>query len=437
MRTKLTTETVRGLAPGAVRYEAWDTEIPGFLVRVTPDGARTFAVVYRDGSGRKKRLTLGKLGAVTLAAARKAAEVELARVRLGEDPVAVKKERRAEVAAPTLAEFLAGDYRLAGGKPGPAYGEWLATHRKSGLKTVRDLRAIFAGHLDKPLDTWSPWLAEKWRAERMRRPSARTGRPVAAETVNRDLAPLRAALAKAHEWGVLKAHPLAGVKKVRETGGGRVRYLSGDEERRLREALEARAEEKAIRRASANRWRAERGREGKPAEVPDALRAMVLVTLNTGLRRGELYGLDWSDLELGGRTPGLTVRASASKGGKPRDVPLNPEAAAALRQWKSTSGGAEGPVFPGKAGGRMDNHDTAWARLCARARIRGLRWHDLRHSFASKLVQSGVGLEVVRELLGHSDFKLTLIYAHLRPDAKRSAVAQLAPPGPAAEGSAK
>ena len=436
MRAKLTIESVKALAPGATRYDAWDSELSGFVCRVTPEGTRTFAIVYRDPAGHRKRLTLGKLGAITVDRARKAAEVELARVRLGEDPQAAKKEKRAEVAASTLREFLEGDYKLPGGKAGLAYGEWLSTHRKSGAKTASDLRAVFGAYLDKPLDVWTPWLAEKWRSERMRKPSARTGRPVAAETVNRDLAPLRAALAKAVEWGVLKAHPLAGVKKVKETGGHRVRYLSEAEETALRAALTDRAAEKAARRASANRWRAERGREGKPAEVPDPLRTMVLLTLNSGLRRGELYALEWTDLELGGRTPSLHVRAAAAKGEKPRDIPLNPEAVAVLKEWQRATGASAGLVFPGKEGEPLTNHDTAWERLRQRAKLRAFRWHDLRHSFASKLVQSGVGLEVVRELLGHGDFAQTLVYAHLRPDAKREAVRRLAAPPALAEAAA-
>jgi integrase len=150
---------------------------------------------------------------------------------------------------------------------------------------------------------------------------------------------------------------------------------------------------------------------------------MVLVSLNTGLRYGELTGLEWSAIDF--RAKVLTVRGATAKGAKTRHVPMNAEALGVLKRWRAQTDG-KGLVFRNGDGSRIGTVKTAWLRLLADAKVADFRWHDLRHSFASKLVQRGVDLVVVRELLGHGDFALTLRYAHLEPKQKAEAVARLA-----------
>jgi integrase len=86
-----------------------------------------------------------------------------------------------------------------------------------------------------------------------------------------------------------------------------------------------------------------------------------------------------------------------------------------------------GYVFPGAEGERLIDVKTAWKSLLRVAGVTGFRFHDLRHTFASRLVMAGVDLNTVRELLGHADLKMTLRYAHLAPEHKAAAVAKLPP----------
>ena len=118
----------------------------------------------------------------------------------------------------------------------------------------------------------------------------------------------------------------------------------------------------------------------------------------------------------------LTVGGGGAKSGQTRHIPLNREALAAIKAWKEQSGTSSGYVFPGKDGHRLTNVNNSWAGLLKAAGITSFRWHDLRHTFASKLVMAGVPLNTVRDLLGHSDIQMTLRYAHLAPDTKAQAV---------------
>jgi integrase len=104
---------------------------------------------------------------------------------------------------------------------------------------------------------------------------------------------------------------------------------------------------------------------------------------------------------------------------------LNVTALALLRQMRKADPDSSF-LFPshGKSGHR-DNTKRAWASICRRARITGLRQHDLRHSFASLLVSAGHGLPVIAELLGHSSVNTTARYAHLVDDVARAATNQV------------
>jgi integrase len=149
---------------------------------------------------------------------------------------------------------------------------------------------------------------------------------------------------------------------------------------------------------------------------------MVILSLHTGLRRGELFSLTWGAIDHQVGT--LTVRADTSKSSRKRVIPMNAKASVYVRHlFRHRS--SDGLIFANSRGKRFSDVKRSWGRILDEAEIRGFRWHDLRHSFASKLAMAGVDLVVVRDLLGHADFRMTLRYAHLAPSHMAAAVERL------------
>jgi integrase len=225
---------------------------------------------------------------------------------------------------------------------------------------------------------------------------------------------------------MVSANPIGKIKPAPIDATGVVRFLTPEEERRLRQALENRDDARRVARASANTWRRERGHEPWPeyGTYTDYVTPLVLLALNTGLRRGELLQLQWRDIDLPRKM--LTVRGEGAKTGQTRHVPLNSQIRDVLTAWRDPNAEPDWVVFSGStATVPLTEARKAWGRLLRSARIASFRFHDLRHSFASKLVMAGVDLNTVRELLGHQKIAMTLRYAHLAPEHKAEAVERL------------
>ena len=390
-------ELLRKLPAGPVDIR--DTKLRGFVLRVRPTGIPTYYVNY----GRGRWWRVGTIDVFTPPEAREQARRLLGDVMNGADPVEAKRAERQGI---TLETFIAKHYVA-----------W-AEGRKTGTEQTARLRKVFAGLLPLPLDAITAFDVERWRTARLK--------SVTPATVNRDLNVLRGALSRAVAWELLDQHPLAKVKASKTDRGGIVRYLARAEEQRLYAALEARDERRRTARARANAWRRERGYElwSDYGAYTDHLTPLVTIALHTGLRRGELFQLRWRDVDLIGRR--LTVRGAEAKSGQTRHVPLNDAALNALQAWRPASADWTAFVFPGRYDGdALDDIKHAWAALLKAANVHNFRFHDCRHDFASKLVMKGVDLNTVRELLGHSDIKMVLRYAHLAPEHTAAAVARL------------
>lgn len=387
--------------PPAAPCDVWDTKLPGLVLRIRESGRASWTFVY----GRSKKVTLGRADALTPAQARELAEQTIGDIAHGKDPQIERRKRRSG----SLRAFLTEQYQ-----------PWASANRKTGEGTVTRVQTVFPDALlARPLADIAAFHLEQWRTRRRKA-------GISDSTINRDLDALRAVLSKALEWRLIAEHPMRDVRRAKIDVRGRLRYLSPEEEARLRAALEARDEARRDGRRRFNAWRAERHYKTLPEleGYPDHLAPIVLLALNTGLRRGELLGLRWMQVDLAGQQ--LTVRGSTAKSGLTRHIPLNSEAVKVLRDWsRRTTHADDALVFPGPDGGVMFSLKTAWGTVAKDAKLRGFTFHDLRHTFASKLVMAGVDLNTVRELLGHADIKMTLRYAHLAPEHKAAAVAKL------------
>lgn len=401
MKAVIGNSLIPKLKPKEKQYDVRDANLKGFLIRVTPAGKMSYVCQYDRG----RRVNIGQVGVITPAQARDKAKQILSQAVMG-----VLPNSRRQNDKQTFAQFLSHEYEV-----------WIKANRKNSKDDLRRLKTNFLEEFGNCLlSDISPMLIEKWRTKR-------TNSGIRATTINRDIAILKSALSKAVEWELIAEHPLKRLKPFKTDSIAKVRYLDKDEESRLKKALMLRDNELKEKRDSGNQWRKERGYDCMPDLTQflfaDYLSPMILVSLNTGLRQGELFSLSWSDINFSRDL--LTVKGDTAKSGKTRHLPLNAVALQALKDWQKLNP-SDGLVFASaKTGVEFNNVKKSWASLLARANIKNFRWHDMRHHFASMLVMAGVDLNTVRELLGHADIKMTLRYAHLAPEHKANAVAKL------------
>ncbi len=375
-------------------YEINDERLTGFLLRVQPSGVRSYVVQL----GRGRRVTIGKVGHLTPDQARERAEQVFGNAAHGREPLhGIDGAERL-----TLGEFIGG-----------TYAPWLRAHRPTtATVSLERIEHLFGTWYGRPLASITTDLVENWKI-------ARLNEGVKPTTAQRDIMGLSGVFTRAQRLKKITEHPIRNVEKPKIDRNPKVRYLDAAEETRLRAALEERDTQIRTERTSANEWRRARKRRPLPAlpHYGDHLTPAVLLSINTGLRRGELLSLTWANVDLKGAT--LTVEGARAKNKQTRHVPLNAEALDVLKRWRAQNPEGERVI------GITSGFKTAWAALLERAGITAFRWHDLRHHFASRLAQAGVPLNTIRELLGHGSLAMTLRYAHLAPDQKREAVARL------------
>lgn len=260
--------------------------------------------------------------------------------------------------------------------------------RKKSIRGDRRLGAVLLARFgDVPLSEITAAKVSAYKAERLAVTSSRLGKPLSPASINRPLAFLRSLLRTAsREWEVLPVVPHIRLEKERR---GRERWLTSEEAVRLLDACRAKS---------------------------PALADVVEIAIYTGMRQGEILGLTWPMVD---RSRGVVILPD-TKNGKSREVPLNVPADAVLARRQATATGSL--VFPSA---RWDGYRRAWRKALQAAKLDGLKFHDLRHTFASWVVQRGGTLPELKDLLGHSSLQMVMRYAHLAPEHLRSAVSRL------------
>ena len=241
---------------------------------------------------------------------------------------------------------------------------------------------------------WGEHLLQRITGKDIEAYKVRRLEQVTASTVNRELALISNMFRKAVEWGYIKEAPVAHMKKIK-TGVRHFRYLTCEEIDKLLDAC----------RQSPN----------------PQLYVFVVTALNTGMRLGELTALEWKDVDFKRGTLRVDNKEDHhTKNYEPRTIPMNDQLIEVLSKHPRR---LDSPyVFARKGGEKFRKMRTSFENAVKRAGIPHVRFHDLRHTFASHLVMGGVDIRTVQELLGHKDIRVTMRYAHLAPDHMRNAV---------------
>jgi integrase len=356
---------------GKTKEVFWDTVTTGFTLEVRPGGGKTYYLRYWDEGGRQRQIKLGGHADISFNEARKKAQRLRSEVTLGGDPAAKKEVRKT---IPTYAELA------------KQHLDYAKTH----LRSHSDVEAIMRLHL---LPRWgklklneiksqdiAKWLAEKRESG------------LAPATVEKIRVVMHRSFELGTKWGIAgsQPNPVKGVAKPKFTNA-RQRYLTAGEAARLHTAV--------------------------AASLNKQLQNIVGLLLLTGARKRELLEAKWEHIDLERKA----WLIPDSKTGKARHVPLSQAAIGIIEQL---------PKYE-KCPWLLPNPETkepfvdikrAWSTARNTAGLSGLRIHDLRHSAASFLVNSGVDLYAVGRILGHADHQSTMRYSHLANDTLLAAV---------------
>lgn len=359
---------------GKSKIDYYDESVTGLILTVQSTGLRTFSLRYRDAHNRQRQYKLGNYPDITFDKAKREAIKVRSRVVVGDNPAEERFETRR---IPTIAELA------------ERYLDYVRTYKRSHDIDARYLKNHVLPrygklHLDQLEQTEiMDWLDSKVRVD-----------GYAQSTVNRWQVILSHMYRMAKKWGLpgSERNPLEGVTQ-KPCENQIERFLSADETRRLQLAVEA--------------------------NPNTQLKYIVALLLLTGCRKRELLDATWDEFQLDRQT--WRIPMHRAKTSKTRHVPLSKGAMEVLAQLPRWEGCPY--VIPNPATLKpFMSVFHSWDSARKEAGLPDVRMHDLRHSAASNMVNSGQSLYVVGSILGHAQTKTTQRYAHLASETLLAAV---------------
>ncbi|WOJ92915.1 tyrosine-type recombinase/integrase [Congregibacter variabilis] len=360
--------------PGKRRIEYCDTLVSGLYLEVRDTNAYqgTLYLRHRNAAGKTAHTKIGTSQDLSLGVARKKAKQLKAEIANGKDPQAEARQRKA---VPTWNQFFEDSY---------------LPHAKQVKRTWKNDADMQRLRLSDRFGATPVNAITRQSVQQFHNELREEG--MAPATADHHLKLIRHALNMAVDWGLLTNNPTAKVKQFNADNQVE-RYLSEEELQRLLKVLKA--------------------HKNRP------VCCAILWLLATGARVGEALSAEWTDIDRSRRT--WVIQAKNSKSKKRRSVVLNDVALSVLDELEArTRHKPQGRLFVGKRG-PLGTINKVWYGIRDKAALGDFRLHDLRHSYASMLVNAGHSLYEVQQALGHSDPKVTMRYAHLSKDSLQQA----------------
>lgn len=350
------------------RHVVWDNHLSGFGIRVYPSGRKAFILSYRV-DGRKRQLTIGNYGALTLKQGQERARRYLVEIVDGKDPLANRK-------------------------------------KQAQAKSIKNLCALYLADAEENKKSWKDdkrrinnRIIPKWgslRVTNLSRDDIKSLHTHLKRTkpyeANRMLELLSSMFSFAEQEGIIPENypnPARKIKKAKEKK--RNRWVTSEELPRLAQAI---SEEQSI-----------------------YIKAVFWLYLLTGVRKKELLTLEWKNVDLSLKQ----ITLPDTKSNRAHYLPLSEPAMQILRELPVIDNNPY--VFTGhKENHHLVNIDKAWRRIRIRAEIKDVRLHDLRRTVGSMLAQAGNDLHLIGKVLNHSDISTTAIYARFAQDQMRTAL---------------
>ena len=264
------------------------------------------------------------------------------------------------------------------------WAERQKSFKKSKIYLIGQLSGIYG---NVPLRRFTSMMLEQFQTDKLN-----IGRKPA--TVNRLIATLSHMFTKAVEWDMVEDETLKRIRKVKllPENNRRLRYLLPEECQRLIESCD------------------------------NHLKPIVVTALNTGMRKDEILGLKWDNVDL--KMGFILLNQEQTKNSERKEIPINSTLMEILRNIQKRDD-IPYVFYNPLTGNRYDDVKRSYKTALKKAGINDFKFHDLRHTFASQLVMAGIDITTIKELLGHKDLKMTLRYAHLAPSHKLKAIAIL------------